>query len=269
MLCADQTSPSPAEALRPSGAAPRIIVGECSTVARAGEPHTLIEDEIHVWHASPFGASVDESSFRKLLSKDELTRMERFRFDDDQRNFLFCRSMLRILLASYVGTSPAELLFAYSAHGKPSLATSTGSVEFNLSHSNGNVLIAITRDRKIGVDIECLSRDVDVLDISQRFFSPAEHFSLQALPPIERQRAFFSCWTRKEAFVKALGEGLSCPLDSFDVSITPDEESVEFVTRSRDIGYWGLRSLNYWPDFAAAIAVESTNKGLDHPEQRQ
>ena len=257
------TSPSFVQSGPSQLAGPQIVVRDCSSVSLASQPHTLIGEEIHIWYANLSTIAFDEEAFCKLLSTDEIGRMQRFHFQGDRRNFLFCRGMLRILLASYLGASPAELLFAYSGHGKPSLATSLGTVEFNLSHSNGNLLLAITQRRKIGVDIECLTRDVNVLEISQRFFSPTESGAIENLPPAARHRAFFSCWTRKEAFVKALGEGLSCPLDSFDVSIMPDEESVGLVTRSGIQGQWVLHSFNQWRDCAAAIAVEFASKGLN------
>src|SRR5439155_13239370 len=132
------------------------------------------------------------------------------------------RSMLRVLLASYLGTPPAELCFAYSAHGKPSLAAPSGRLEFNLSHSHGIVLFAFSQGRRVGVDVEYTRRDLNVQEIAGRFFSTAENCALTQCA--DMYDAFFHCWTRKEAFVKARGEGLSCPLDSFDVSVAPEEE---------------------------------------------
>jgi len=192
------------------------------------------------------------------LSEGETARMLRFHFEKDRKNFLLYRSMLRILLASYLGSPPAELCFAYSAHGKPTLAISSGTLEFNLSHSNGHFLVAITLGRKVGVDIEFLKRDLDVLEIAQRFFSSAEKRAIENLSDEFRHDAFFSCWTRKEAFVKARGEGLSCPLDSFDVSVMPDEEFVSLATRpdNSEADGWMLRSLNCFPGYKAAVAVE-------------
>jgi 4'-phosphopantetheinyl transferase len=241
----------------------RCHVRECSSVILAGEPHILRSDEIDIWHGTLSATQLDELPSHDLLSEDETARMMRFHFHKDRQDFLFCRSMLRILLASYLGSPPAELRFAYSAHGKPSLAISSGSLEFNLSHSHGNFLVAITLGRKVGVDIECLNRDLNVLDIAQRFFSPAERQALETLPSVLRHDAFFACWTRKEAFVKARGEGLSCPLDSFDVSVIADEESVSLATRpdASAASRWTVRSLNGFPDYKAAVAVESKNAG--------
>lgn len=239
----------------------RLLVRECPLLNVASEPRTLHRNEVHIWHGTFSPTHLEELTPLNLLSEDETARMSRFRFEKDQKNFLLCRSMLRILLASYLGDPPAELRFAYSAHGKPTLAISSGSLEFNLSHSNGNFLVAITLARKVGVDIEFLKRDLDVLDIARRFFSSAEKRAIEDLPDELRQDAFFSCWTRKEAFIKARGEGLSCPLDSFDVSVMPDEESVNLATRpdSSEADRWTLRSLKCFPGYRAAVAVESKN----------
>src|SRR5262249_25780855 len=188
---------------------------------------------------------------------DERERMARFRFANDRNNFLFCRSMLRILLASYLGTSPAELRFAYSAHGKPSLATPVGNLEFNLSHSQGIVLFAFSVQTKVGVDVEHIRRDLNVQEIAGRFFSAAEKRAL--MQRLDAYDAFFHCWTRKEAFVKARGEGLSCPLESFDVSVVPEDEDVCLATRpdSTEAHNWQLCSMNFFPGYAAAVAVET------------
>jgi 4'-phosphopantetheinyl transferase len=241
----------------------RMIVRECAPVSSARETHTVRRNEIHLWHAEVSATELYEFAQHAWLSENESARMMRFHFEKDRQNFLFCRSMLRILLASYLGDPPAELCFAYSAHGKPTLASSSGSLEFNLSHSNGNFLVAITLGRKVGVDIEFLNRDLDVLEIAQRFFSSAERQAIQALPDTLQHDAFFSCWTRKEAFVKARGEGLSRPLDSFDVSVMPDEETVSLATRpdNSEADRWTLLSLNCFPGFKAALAVESENAG--------
>lgn len=235
-----------------------VTVRECISVEKALAPKELAPGEIHIWHASPNIALLDKTYARSLLSADEVERMNRFHFDKDRHNFLFCRSMLRMVLASYLGALPAELVFVYSAHGKPSLAKPNVCLDFNLSHSNGDVLIATCLERKIGVDLEWVRDDLDVQEIAQRFFSAAENKRLQAMPISSRYDTFFACWTRKEAFVKARGEGLSCPLSSFDVSVDPREEQVTLATRPDlvEARRWQMWSLNTIPGFAAAVAVE-------------
>ena len=214
------------------------------------------DGDVHIWRAF-CGSNPDfPEGLSELLTPDERERMARFRFETDQQNFLFCRSMLRILLASYLGSPPAELRFAYSAHGKPSLAAPPNGLEFNLSHSAGTILLAVCQGRRIGVDVERIRHDFNVQEIAQKFFSVAERRALEREPSVHD--AFFSCWTRKEAFVKARGEGLSCPLDSFDVSVSPNDEKVTLRSRpdSLESRHWKLWSLNSFPEHAAALAVE-------------
>jgi 4'-phosphopantetheinyl transferase len=224
------------------------------------------EGEIHIWYAFPKVHHLDLDA-HTLLSRDELERVARFRFESDRQNFLFCRSMLRILLASYLGTSPAELRFAYSAHGKPSLAKPSGNLEFNVTHSDGMVLFALSLRKRVGVDVEHIRRDLNVEEIAGRFFSASEKHAL--MRSSDMHDAFFHCWTRKEAFVKARGEGLSCPLESFDVSVTADTQEVALITRpdAREAQSWRLWSLNSFPGYAAAVAVESDGLGAANSEE--
>ena len=239
---------------------PCVTLRKCISADEARAPKQLEPGQIHIWHASPKTAHLNEAYARSLLSTDEMERINRFHFDKDRHNFLFCRSMLRMVLASYLGVLPAELVFAYSAHGKPSLAKPNVCLDFNLSHSNGDVLIATCLERKIGVDLEWVRHDLDVQEIARRFFSPAENKRLQAMPISSRYDTFFACWTRKEAFVKARGEGLSCPLSSFDVSVDPRDQQIALTTRpdAAEAGLWQMWSLNNIPGFAAAVAVERT-----------
>ena len=218
------------------------------------------DGEVHIWQAQPdmHQLDLDPSEF---LSPDEMERMARFRFRTDGDNFLFCRSMLRMLLASYLGTSPAELRFAYSAHGKPSLSVPADNLQFNLSHSHGQVLFGFTRGKRIGVDVEYVRRNLNVEEIATRFFSKAEQIEIKRSH--DEYQAFFQCWTRKEAFVKARGEGLSCPLNSFDVQVSTEEEEVSLTTRPdpSEARLWQLWSLNSIPGYAAAFAIESGTPG--------
>ncbi len=226
---------------------PRTVDYACSIPDR---------DEVQIWYAYPALHHLDLDT-SALLSRDEQERRARFRFETSRDDFIFCRGMLRILLASYLGAPPAELCLAYSAHGKPSLVTPSGDLEFNLSHSHGIVLFAFSQGRRVGVDVEYVRRDLNVQEIAGRFFSAAENHALMQRSYMHD--AFFHCWTRKEAFVKARGEGLSCPLDSFDVSVAPEEEEVSLTTRPDvcESQSWQLWSLNSFPGYAAAVPVES------------
>lgn len=256
MLCVEPIAAETASKTN-QGTHVRLVVRECASGLLGGEPSVLAKDEVHVWHASAAVTGFEGFADAHLMSEDETERMLRFHFPEDRRNFLFCRSMLRMLLASYLGTSPAELCFAYSAHGKPSLSVPADNLQFNLSHSHGTVLYAFSRGKRIGVDVEHIRHDLNVEEIAARFFSRAEQIEIAQSP--DQYDAFFHCWTRKEAFVKARGEGLSCPLNSFDVSVAHDCNEISLTTRpdSSEAQRWQLHSLNCFPDYAAAVAVES------------
>ena len=236
----------------------QIVMQECPVNPGDLRRLSLRPGEIHIWHAAAEMHLPDLDRI-VLLAPDERERMARFHFEKDRNNFLFCRSTLRMLLALYLGNPPAELCFAYSAHGKPSLAVPPGDIEFNISHSAGRVLFAFCRHCKIGVDVERIRQDLNVQEIAERFFSAAEKRELAQFQGGSRYKAFFNCWTRKEAFVKARGEGLSCPLGSFDVSVESDVEDVRLTMRPADAetSSWKLYSLNSFVEHAAAVAVES------------
>jgi 4'-phosphopantetheinyl transferase len=221
---------------------------------------SLGEQEAHIWHAPLRPSSLDVSRLQPLLSEDESKRAGRFRFEKNRNEFILGRGWLRILSASYLGVSPAELGFAYSSHGKPYLSApaSAQALAFNVSHTEGMVLFAFTWSRKVGIDVENVRGDFNAPEIAERFFSVAEREALRRVPAEQQYEAFFRCWTRKEAYVKAQGEGLSHPLHEFDVSLAPDETSALLATRPdpAEADRWLLRDLPVTSGYAAAFAVE-------------
>jgi 4'-phosphopantetheinyl transferase len=182
---------------------------------------SLPRDELHVWRASLDQPSGVISALAALLSADERERMNRIHVDQVRNRYAAGRGILRVLLGRYVGVAPADLEFNYGEHGKPFLAGS--APWFNLSHSREVALFAFSSSAEVGVDVELADRSIDPLPIAHRFFSQAEVESLRSLPEELRARAFLTCWTRKEAFIKARGDGLSLPLSSFDVTLAPSE----------------------------------------------
>jgi 4'-phosphopantetheinyl transferase len=194
------------------------------------------------------------------LSQDEKKRAERFHFQKDRDHFIIARGVLRILLGRYLNVSPEVVRLQYSAYGKPSLAEEfcSSRLRFNLSHSGGMALFAFAIGRDLGVDIEKMRADFATLEIARRYFSAQEISMFQSLPTALQTEAFFNCWTRKEAFIKAIGEGLSCPLDQFDVTLAPEEQAALLATRLSDhpASKWSIRSLDSVPGFKAAVAVE-------------
>jgi 4'-phosphopantetheinyl transferase len=180
-----------------------------------------------------------------LLSPQERARAARFHFDRDRHRFIAGRGHLRELLGGMLGVPPAEIKFSYNAYGKPE----TAGVRFNVSHSEWMALMAISRSRVVGVDIERKNRAFVNDRIPERFFSPAEVQALRALPEGQQTEAFFNCWTRKEAYVKARGLGLSLALDSFDVSLAPGEPA-RFL---RGAEGWEIEAVSAPEGFAAAV----------------
>lgn len=220
---------------------------------------TLSPDEIHIWHTSipQWGAALN--GFRDIISENERERSEKYRFPHDKQRFVIARGLLRNILASYVDIPPERISFAYNQYGKPSLSNvpTGGTVHFNLSHSHDVVLYAVA-GASIGIDIERVRHDLDVEGIAERFFSKMERDHLRRLPSEVRHQAFFTCWTRKEAYIKAKGNGLSLALDSFSVPLSPQDglDLIEAKEAPEDIHRWRFRQAGLYPGFASAIAIE-------------
>jgi 4'-phosphopantetheinyl transferase len=221
---------------------------------------TLSSAEVHVWRACLDPAASCVERLQSTLAADELQRAARFHFTRDRRRFTVARGVLRDILGRYLGVPPSELGFHYSAYGKPALAdvAAAAGLRFNVSHSHEMALFAVACGREVGVDIEYLGREIRGEEIAERFFSARERASLRALPAEVKHEAFFNCWTRKEAYIKAHGEGLSLPLDQFDVSLAPGEPAALLATRSdpREALRWSLQALTPGPGYVAALAVE-------------
>ena len=194
----------------------------------------------------------------QLLSRDERERAEKFRYAEHRQHYVVSRASLRRLLAGRLGIAPQAVEFVETKYGKPRLAPVHGSadVEFNVSHSGILALFAFTNGRAVGIDVELVREVPDTDDLAERFFSPMEAASLRALPLDRRSLAFLACWTRKEAFIKALGLGLSCPLDAFDVTIDPDAPAriIRIEERIDGVANWAMQALTPYPGYIAAVA---------------
>ncbi len=231
-------------------------------------PATIIlgSNEVHVWRASLDELRPQRDSFLHTLAADERTRAQRFYFQTDRERFITAHGVLRAILGLYLNREPKCLSFCYGSHGKPALACEYGgdAIRFNMSHSQGAALYAVTRNREIGVDLEFIRCDLEVEQIAERFFSPYEIATLRALPVHLRRYAFFLCWCRKEAYIKARGEGLSIPLDQFDVSLTPGEPAALLSTRpdADEALRWSLLGLTLASGYSAALAVEGRGETL-------
>ncbi|HEY1388134.1 MAG TPA: 4'-phosphopantetheinyl transferase superfamily protein [Ktedonobacterales bacterium] len=197
------------------------------------------------------------------LSVDERTTASRFHFAADRERYILTRGLLRAILQRYTGSAPELLTFTYSAHGKPALAapaklTDGCPIYFNLSHAHEVAIYAISRDHELGIDIERIRTDIEYEQIARRVFSPFERATLFALPPHERAKAFFRCWTMKEAYIKGHGDGLSMPLDNFDTAFAPGTSPAILATRpdATQAERWTIVRLNPGPQYTAALAVD-------------
>lgn len=215
-------------------------------------------NEVHVWRAR---LDVDWSwTFDEALSLDDRARADRFRFESDRRRFCVARASLRLVLGRYLRAKPGRLQLDTNEYGKPCFANQKASqgLRFNLSHSHQLALIAIARDREVGVDVEYIRPDFVNDEIVRNFFSQAEAEELHSLPPEVKTQAFFNCWTRKEAYIKARGEGMYCSLDQFDVSVLPGAPAILRNSRmdSREVERWTFQDLLVESGYAATVAIE-------------
>jgi 4'-phosphopantetheinyl transferase len=219
----------------------------------------LLSNEVHVWRSMQDHLRQQFEDFYRLLSTDEKERAHKFYFKKDGEHFIVSRGLLRRILGLYLERDPKQLRFCYSSYGKPFLEESLGgSLRFNLTHSQGIVLLAVTSDREVGIDVERIRSQVINESIAERFFSAHEVETLRALPFQQQAEAFFNCWTRKEAYIKARGEGLSCPLYSFDVSLKPGEPAALLATRvgPHEMTRWRFVELCPGVNFKAALVAE-------------
>jgi 4'-phosphopantetheinyl transferase len=202
------------------------------------------------------------------LSADEKRRAEKFYFERDRERYIAGRGLLRLILASYTGIEPPDLQFSYGLYGKPALAAArdTGTLQFNLAHSQGLALYALTREREIGIDIEQVRPIADLEQLAGRFFSARENAILRSLGPDEKQEAFFRYWVHKEAYLKARGIGLAeVPLDRIDVS-SAIEGPMSLPVGSGDFQDehpWFHQELRPAPGYVAALAVEGVGWQLE------
>ncbi len=216
-------------------------------------PPPLHDDDAHVWRVD-LGATHMVHALRPLLSDAERVRADRFHRAEHSHRFTIAHGVLRSILAGYVGVQASELSFRMGVHGKPSLDAHGETVDFNLSHSGNVALVAVTRGRAIGVDVEEWDDRVQYLDVAERFFSPAERVHLRALDRGSVAHGFFSAWSRKEAYLKATGAGITQGLHHFDVSLHHDVPAELLADRLDPdaVTRWQMRALDVGPRYSGA-----------------
>jgi 4'-phosphopantetheinyl transferase len=225
---------------------------------------SLGEKDVHVWRSNLDLPTARLQVLEQLLSREEKMKAERFYRDRDRRRYAAAHGILKSIIALYLGMEASWVRFQYGRNGKPVLVNefaNTG-ICFNISHSEGIALFALSRGRQIGVDIETVREIPEISQIASHFFSTRENEALNRIPKGKRLQAFFRCWTVKEAFIKAIGEGLRFPLDSFSVSIDPDEpaELFEVGGDTNEASRWAVETL--LPEYGASGAVVVRGKKL-------
>ncbi len=218
-------------------------------------------DEIHIWRFYLDQPETYRQQVRPFLAADEQARAERFVFDEHRHAFITARGTLRRILGRYLDRHPAEVTFTYNHYGKPELALvqNPAELQFNLSHSGRIALLAVTQQHALGVDVEQWRPDVATDEMAKFTFSEREYQTWLALPAAEQTAGFFTCWTRKEAFIKAHGLGLALDLKTFDIELHPDQPAQlhAFRTNPAEVGQWQLQDIPIDAGYSAAVAVKA------------
>ena len=217
-------------------------------------------DEVHVWRASLNVLGMDRRALQRTLSVDELQRAQRFKFRVGRDRFITGRGLLRVILGKYLRLDPRQVPLSYGSHGKLLLDTrgTSPTLFFNLSHSGGLALFSVSQGRANGVDLEYIPKNIDCFEIGDRVLSPREIKVLRSLPQPDQRAAFISCWTRKEAYLKATGEGLSVDMDQFEVMGSRGKPILHFRTGDGlvNASRWTLQDLPIEQGYSAALCVE-------------
>lgn len=227
---------------------------------------SLPQDEVHVWYVDLPAWEKEVDSLLSLLNREEQERAARFKFPGPRNQFVISRALLRQLLGRYLRIEAREVQFRSATNGKPELATASGvhdDLRFNLSHTAGAAVIAITQRRQVGIDVERIRMDTNAMELADRFFSRPEVEWLRSQPASEQVPAFFTCWTGKEAYIKAHGEGLSMPLSSFGVLPAQGTGGCELQLKVYDnpeeARRWFICQLALGTGLRSALAVEGDN----------
>ncbi len=227
----------------------------------------LAGDTAYVWRVDLDVSGALGTRLETTLSGDERERAARLRSPTDRARFIAARGALRAILARYLKATPAALRFTYGSHGKPALDAAFGDTDlcFNLAHSGPLALLAVARECAVGIDLERARPDRDDMAIADRFFAAGEAAKLRTLSEDERPAAFLRCWTRKEAYIKARGDGFALPLDSFEVTLAPGDGPALLRARHGpdDAARWSLYDLPVTPGYTAALAVEGASARLE------
>lgn len=220
-------------------------------------------EDVHIWNCEvDFDADL-VLRYRNILSAAEIKRANRFKFESDSIIFVTARAVLRLLSSKYLEINPEVIQFNYTEFGKPFFKIDT-PLRFNVSHSGERIVIAFCNDYEVGVDIEKIKKNFDVMELAQQFFSKHEIKALERMPDKELSHAFYRCWTRKESFIKAEGSGLSFPLDKFTVSIDEDDHAhlLQIDWDELEKSNWSMFSFLPQENYIVAICIRKKNTAM-------
>ncbi len=222
-------------------------------------------NQTHVWYIY-FSQQLNILSyFLSILSKDEIEKASKFRFEKDKNCSIITRGALRFLSGKYLTENPEDIKFKYGEFGKPYYNMET-ELKFNVSHSGNMAVIGFVLNDDIGVDVEEMKSDFEVFDIASNYFSDYEIKSLKEIPIQNHVKGFYRCWTRKESFIKAKAKGLSFPLDSFSVSIDSDEKTELLETKwdKNEKELWNLFSFTPQENYIGAVSVKGNIQNIKY-----
>lgn len=224
--------------------------------------YDLGHDQMHIWLIN-----VDEypaKNYEEYLVPEERSRASHFKFDKDRDSFIVSRASLRILLGRYLNCSPQTIAFQFNRYGKPELLNNVIQLKFNLSHSSRRAVVAITKEQEIGVDIEYMQDRFSKNEIVERYFSLREKEEYNRLSEDQKLQGFYNAWTRKEAFTKAIGQGMTYPLNQFDVNLTPNDNARLIAINGDEVEakQWQLRGLVLEEKYCAAVSWQGKDKKI-------
>ena len=225
-------------------------------------------DEAHIWVIDLDLSGYQVDYHCKVLSPEERERAARFHFQRHRRRYIVSQGVMRRILSHYLDEDPSELVYEIGSHGKPALGGrhKEAGLQFNLTHSHEIALFVLVREVEIGIDVEFV-REIDDLDgIAGRFFSVSEQADYFSLPKDQRAQGFYNCWTRKEAFIKAIGDGLSYPLEKFDVTLIPGERAqlLRIEDNPVEASHWTLEAFQPEPGYTGAVALRAKGIHFEH-----
>lgn len=223
--------------------------------------YKIKDDQIHIWYININDYQNHTNELMHYLDDQENKRAQQFKFAKDRNSFICSHAILRRLLSKYCNCDQKKILYNYNAFNKPSL-NNDYNINFNLSHSFHRGIIAITKNHPIGIDIEYMKNKPILDDLAKRFFSAHEYNEYKILPQQQKTLGFYNCWTSKEAFVKAVGMGLTFPLKNFTVNLNPELKAKILSSKNQtiNINEWKLHRFIVENQYCIAIAWSGLSK---------